>query len=214
MRHVTDHDNVAPADWYRDPADPALLRWWDGMSWTTHVHSLGAGPSTASHAVRGRRWISAAWWVVAAIVAPAAVGLAWVKGWPYPMSGSCDPICDYLAGQRRSSLEYVAVTVAIAEVVIAAIVWRKPEPHRLAITAGVVGIILSVIPDTAPAGLGLGVVAVASSLAHLPRRAAVSASRDARGEWIAGRVLGIAAIVVGAAWMLLFFAIGDSNLGP
>jgi hypothetical protein len=26
-----------PANWYPDPADPAMLRWWNGSSWTDHT---------------------------------------------------------------------------------------------------------------------------------------------------------------------------------
>lgn len=26
-----------PANWYPDPADPAMLRWWNGSSWTEHT---------------------------------------------------------------------------------------------------------------------------------------------------------------------------------
>lgn len=38
----------APANWYPDPADPALLRYWDGAAWTEHTHPLdvAAQPTT------------------------------------------------------------------------------------------------------------------------------------------------------------------------
>ncbi|MGY2093048.1 DUF2510 domain-containing protein [Nocardia gipuzkoensis] len=28
---------AVPANWYPDPADPAMLRWWNGSSWTEHT---------------------------------------------------------------------------------------------------------------------------------------------------------------------------------
>ena len=38
-----------PAGWYADPTEPARLRWWDGASWTEHVHPaqpVAAAPSS------------------------------------------------------------------------------------------------------------------------------------------------------------------------
>ena len=29
--------NNTPANWYPDPTDPALLRYWDGETWTEHT---------------------------------------------------------------------------------------------------------------------------------------------------------------------------------
>lgn len=29
---------AAPAAWYPDPSAPGLLRWFDGLQWTAHVH--------------------------------------------------------------------------------------------------------------------------------------------------------------------------------
>jgi len=31
-------NGVTPADWYADPADPSMLRYWDGTAWTQHRH--------------------------------------------------------------------------------------------------------------------------------------------------------------------------------
>jgi Protein of unknown function (DUF2510) len=30
--------NVPPPNWYPDPRNPAILRWWDGQTWTDHTH--------------------------------------------------------------------------------------------------------------------------------------------------------------------------------
>jgi hypothetical protein len=30
---------VVPAGWYEDPADPARVRWWNGVSWTEHTNA-------------------------------------------------------------------------------------------------------------------------------------------------------------------------------
>jgi len=31
-------------DWYPDPSDPSVMRWWDGVSWTANTRSATAGP--------------------------------------------------------------------------------------------------------------------------------------------------------------------------
>ena len=28
---------LPPAAWYPDPSEPAVLRWWDGSTWSTHT---------------------------------------------------------------------------------------------------------------------------------------------------------------------------------
>jgi hypothetical protein len=33
---------VVPAGWYQDPADPANVRWWNGITWTDHVETKPA----------------------------------------------------------------------------------------------------------------------------------------------------------------------------
>jgi hypothetical protein len=30
---------VTPAGWYEDPADPARVRWWNGVAWTEHTNA-------------------------------------------------------------------------------------------------------------------------------------------------------------------------------
>jgi hypothetical protein len=46
--HSTHAGNGAPADWYDDPSDPSIKRYWDGQSWTEHV----ARPSQATHRIQ------------------------------------------------------------------------------------------------------------------------------------------------------------------
>lgn len=39
---------MTPAGWNPDPAGvPGRLRWWDGQTWTAHVHDPGPGPTSA-----------------------------------------------------------------------------------------------------------------------------------------------------------------------
>ena len=47
----------SPADWYADPADPSLHRWWDGDGWTDRLRP--AAPLTIVRASRRSRTESA-----------------------------------------------------------------------------------------------------------------------------------------------------------
>ncbi|PPG49046.1 DUF4041 domain-containing protein [Rathayibacter sp. AY2B3] len=38
----------APAAWYPDPTDAALLRYWDGAAWTAHTHPVAAAQQDSS----------------------------------------------------------------------------------------------------------------------------------------------------------------------
>ncbi len=39
---------VVPAGWYQDPANPANVRWWNGITWTDHVELKPAGQQAAA----------------------------------------------------------------------------------------------------------------------------------------------------------------------
>ncbi len=57
-----------PPDWYPDPASPAMLRYWDGVSWTDHLRPAAPpGPAIPS----GFRGLST--WLVALLGVQAAM---------------------------------------------------------------------------------------------------------------------------------------------
>ncbi|MEQ1737526.1 MAG: DUF2510 domain-containing protein, partial [Rhodoglobus sp.] len=39
---------VVPAGWYQDPANPANVRWWNGITWTDHVEPKPVGQQAAT----------------------------------------------------------------------------------------------------------------------------------------------------------------------
>src|SRR5690606_39688034 len=39
-----------PPNWYPDPQNPALVRWWDGQRWTEHVQERDAAAPPPSPA--------------------------------------------------------------------------------------------------------------------------------------------------------------------
>lgn len=41
-------NSAAPSNWYPDPHNPSVLRWWDGQSWTEHVQPLSPQATPAS----------------------------------------------------------------------------------------------------------------------------------------------------------------------
>lgn len=42
---------MSPAGWYPDPADPSLLRYWDGEAWSPHVAPAFSESATSTHHV-------------------------------------------------------------------------------------------------------------------------------------------------------------------
>ncbi|SIR48989.1 DUF2510 domain-containing protein [Microbacterium sp. RURRCA19A] len=44
---MSDEPHNTPEGWYADPWDPRQLRYWDGTTWTGHVHPTTVGGSTA-----------------------------------------------------------------------------------------------------------------------------------------------------------------------
>ena len=39
---------MTTAGWYADPADPLLIRYWDGSTWTHHIHPIRQDPPTST----------------------------------------------------------------------------------------------------------------------------------------------------------------------
>lgn len=56
-----------PPGWYRDHADPALQRWWDGTQWTERLQPMylsGAVAAAIPQAPEGTRWSTPWIWLV------------------------------------------------------------------------------------------------------------------------------------------------------
>jgi hypothetical protein len=45
-------ERTAPAGWFTDPVNRALLRWWDGIFWTTEIFDPQDIPPPSVEALR------------------------------------------------------------------------------------------------------------------------------------------------------------------
>lgn len=83
---------AAPPSWYPDPANPRVLRYWDGAQWTQHVvvpRSGSLGPDTRSD--RQRRGVRHLSWVGLVLVVLAIVAVA-VPGVGFARASSADGV--------------------------------------------------------------------------------------------------------------------------
>jgi hypothetical protein len=78
--------NQTPApNWYPDPKDPTLMRWWDGTTWTDHTNAIQGEVAThvppddsnMKKPLTKRAWF----WAIIAVVVLSGVGLGiWFTG--------------------------------------------------------------------------------------------------------------------------------------
>ena len=64
---------LPPAQWYRDPSDPTMLRWWNGTAWTQHqapYPKAQAEPAPQRQALPKERVATPAPWPASTPVAP------------------------------------------------------------------------------------------------------------------------------------------------
>ena len=68
-----------PAGWYPDPAEPSVIRWWDGAQWT---HHLQPAPHAADPVPAGPPWLTTRNVSIAllAMLALLAVGFVLISG--------------------------------------------------------------------------------------------------------------------------------------
>jgi hypothetical protein len=115
-------NGTAAAGWYRDQADPVLLRWWDGTTWTAHTRPAAPAGVVVDHEIKGGRLVATAdsvalggrtvrldevtglaYWVVA----PADDGPAATAGRGFELTTATDTLKVVLAGDddRRATWE-------------------------------------------------------------------------------------------------------------
>lgn len=82
-----------PPNWYPDPADPRLWRYWDGAQWTEHTAPMAGAPST----------------VPAAAPAGMATGPSEALHWLVPVGRSGDSIAAGYLGLLCLLLAWIAV---------------------------------------------------------------------------------------------------------
>lgn len=87
------------AGWYADPADPALIRWWDGSAWTSHTQPNPAVAFSAPPPV-GAAATDAPAPVAAAVAPPISGAVPLVPSAPYVPPPFADPAA--APGPRRS----------------------------------------------------------------------------------------------------------------
>lgn len=58
-------NQTAAPNWYADPADPTVERYWDGLSWTQHTRPVGGAVATVN--------TSNTWSTITMILAPFAL---------------------------------------------------------------------------------------------------------------------------------------------
>lgn len=59
-------NQTAAPNWYADPADPAIERYWDGLSWTQHTRPVGGVVATVQST-------SNTWSTITMVLAPFAL---------------------------------------------------------------------------------------------------------------------------------------------
>jgi hypothetical protein len=194
---------MPPAQWYPDPANPALMRWWDGTAWTEHTHPVAA-PSPVRRSVNGQDVVEAGWiasgWVPTACTAhqrPARVArkvsfISRTSGWVY---------LALLAGL----LPFLIIVYATRRTVVA-LAWPLCDEcvaHRRRWLGVMVGALIAIIPvallgGLVPSGSHNGGLIVAITLAAFvgcPLLAAVAGILGSYSRLVRGTVTADGAVV-------------------
>lgn len=172
-----------PADWYPDPENAGLLRWWDGNKWTEQLR-----PATPGDAGSSSAFGPAAAFRPAGAAGPQAPGTAGAGGpgpegaggprpeavppgpWLPPVGQLAQPVYETAEPRRPGRRRWLigggigvivlAAAAAVALLLTGAFSKPKPAPPRAAATAGAASAAASTAPSpaasTAPSPMALG----------------------------------------------------------
>jgi hypothetical protein len=224
---------VPDAGWYPDRNEPTVERWWDGQEWTDHTRSLapavaaatgqpvsasvfglgaaqpvpaqpiapaGAPPAGTVTAVAAASTVSAGWF---ADPGDASI-MRWWDGAQWTQHTA--PVAAAPAAAYSPNPSY-ALTGGSVSGSSASVSYAPNTLATASLVVGLVSILLNPIGAASIAAIVMGIVALRRAPSFAP-----SAAR--RGSAIAGIVIGIAAIVIGAILAIVVIQARNATAAP